>query len=129
MLVSHLKIDNINYSNFIICVLSQRTSYKYIQQLNLSIFSVKSSSSSIVPCTSYMSSNMDKNISTFVMNLLESTNCGSRNAPSPQKKHSITLSRAKGSFVAKSKSIHHLQYMHQHVSTLVELLFLRRNST
>jgi hypothetical protein len=78
--------------------------------LNLIIVSVKSSSSSCVPYASYTSSMIDTMQVALVSILLAREYWGSKYTPKTQKYNSTTLSRAKDSFVATSKSFHHLSY-------------------
>ena len=81
--------------------------------IHLSIAYVRSSSSSIVPYASYVSSIMANIDIAFVKNLKEGKYWGSKYTPNDQTKLSTSLFRAKGSFVAKSKPFHHLK----HIST------------
>ena len=78
--------------------------------LNLLIASVKSSSSSCVPYTSYMSSMIDAMQIVLVSILRPKEYWGSKNTPKIQKYNSTTLSRAKDRFVATSIPFHHLNY-------------------
>ena len=78
--------------------------------VNLLIASVKSLSSSYVPCKSYMSSIIDVMQIVLVSILLTREYWDSKYTPKIQKYYSTTLSSAKDRFVATSIPLHHLNY-------------------